>query len=228
MTDHTDVFLSYNWGNDEYDRDNHQHVSLIDEELKARGYKIWFDEENLGGNIDVEMAKGIEQSLGMIVFITRRYYEKVNGENAGDNCQKEFQHASKIRTRAKMVPVVMEEFMCQSTPWKGLVGINLGREMYVDMSGDVENKTYLSQKMELLLTQLQSKGIQPMQGKFNSLFRNMTVKTTAFSAKYSIKHFEILILPMLDDPSKYLLTICAFVRKLSNSWDHFLNAFRIF
>ena len=40
MTDHTDVFLSHNWGNDEYDRDNHQHVSLIDEELKARGYKI--------------------------------------------------------------------------------------------------------------------------------------------------------------------------------------------
>ena len=112
------------------------------------------------------MAQGIEQTEGVIAFITRRYYEKVNGENARDNCQKEFQYASEIKTRAKIVPVVMEESMRDATPWKGLVGINIGREMYVDMSGDIENKAYLNQKMELLLRQLQSKGIQPVQGIF--------------------------------------------------------------
>ena len=141
------------------------------------------------------MAQGIEQTEGVIAFITRRYYEKVNGENARDNCQKEFQHASEIKTRAKIVPVVMEESMRDATPWKGLVGINIGREMYVDMSGDIENKTYLNQKMELLLRQLQSKGIQPVQGIFFfSLLSNMSVKTSFISAKYSIKHFEVLIL----------------------------------
>ena len=171
MADCTDVFLSHNWGKDEYGRDNHQRVSSINEKLKAHGYKTWFDEEKLTGNIDEKMAQGIEQTKGVIVFITRRYYEKVNGENAGDNCQKEFQHASKIKTRAKMVPVVMEKFMRDSTPWFGLVGINLGGEMYVDMSGNIENKTYLSQQMELLLRQLQSKGIQPMQGKFYFTFQ---------------------------------------------------------
>ena len=171
MADCTDVFLSHNWGKDEYGRDNHQRVSSINETLKAHGYKTWFDEEKLTGNIDGKMAQGIEQTKGVIVFITRRYYEKVNGENARDNCQKEFQHASKIKTRAKMVPVVMEKFMRDSTPWLGLVGINLGGEMYVDMSGDIENKTYLSQQMELLLRQLQSKGIQPMQGKFYFTFQ---------------------------------------------------------
>ena len=222
MADHTDAFLSHNWGNDENDRDNHQCVSLINEELKARGYKTWFDEENLAGNIEVEMAQGIEQSEGVIVFITRKYYEKVNGNKAGDNCQKEFRYASKIKTRAKMVPVVMEEFKRLATPWKGLVGINLGGEMYVDISGNIENKTYLSQKIELLLTQLLAKGIQPMRGKFNSLSRNMTVKNSSFSAKYSIKHFGVLILLVSDGPSKYLLTICVLVRKLSNSYDHFL------
>ena len=195
MAARTDVFLSHDWGKDEYGRDNHQRVSLINDELKARGYKTWFDEEKLAGNIDMEMAQGIEQTEGVIAFITRRYYEKVNGENARDNCQKEFQYASEIKTRAKIVPVVMEESMRDATPWKGLVGINIGREMYVDMSGDIENKAYLNQKMELLLRQLQSKGIQPVQGIFFfSLLSNMSVKTSFISAKYSIKHFEVLIL----------------------------------
>ena len=195
MAARTDVFLSHDWGKDEYGRDNHQRVSLINDELKARGYKTWFDEEKLAGNIDMEMAQGIEQTEGVIAFITRRYYEKVNGENARDNCQKEFQHASEIKTRAKIVPVVMEESMRDATPWKGLAGINIGREMYVDTSGDIENKAYLNQKMELLLRQLQSKGIQPVQGIFFfSLLSNMSVKTSFISAKYSIKHFEVLIL----------------------------------
>ena len=194
MSARTDVFLSHDWGKDEYGRDNHQRVSLINDELKARGYITWFDVEKLAGNVDVEMAQGIEQSEGVIAFITRRYYEKVNGENARDNCQKEFQHASEIKTRAKIVPVVMEESMRDATPWKGLVGINIGKEMYVDMSGDIENKAYLNQKMELLLRQLQSKGIQPVQGIFFSLLSNVSVKTSFISAKYSIKQFEVLTL----------------------------------
>ena len=194
MSARTDVFLSHDWGKDEYGRDNHQRVSLINDELKARGYITWFDEEKLAGNIDVKMAQGIEQTEGVIAFITRRYYEKVNGENARDNCQKEFQHASEIKTRAKIVPVVMEESMRDATPWKGLVGINIGKEMYVDMSGDIENKAYLNQKMELLLRQLQSKGIQPVQGIFFSLLSNVSVKTSFISAKYSIKQFEVLTL----------------------------------
>ena len=194
MSARTDVFLSHDWGKDEYGRDNHQRVSLINDELKARGYITWFDEQKLAGNIDVEMAQGIEQTEGVIAFITRRYYEKVNGENARDNCQKEFQHASEIKTRAKIVPVVMEESMRDATPWKGLVGINIGKEMYVDMSGDIENKAYLNQKMELLLRQLQSKGIQPVQGIFFSLLNNVSVKTSFISAKYSIKQFEVLTL----------------------------------
>ena len=171
MADHTDVFLSHNWGEDEDGRDNHKRVSFINEELKTRGYKTWFDEEKMAGNIDEKMAQGIDQTKGVIIFITRRYYEKVNGENAGDNCKKEFHYASKVKTRAKMVPVVMEKSMRDSDSWSGLVGINLRGEMYVDMSGDMENKTYLSQQMKLLLRQLQSKGIQPVQGNFYLIFK---------------------------------------------------------
>ena len=165
MTARTDVFLSHNWGKDEYGRNNHQRVSFINKKLKSSGYRTWFDEEQMTGNIDEKMAQGIEQTKGVIVFITQRYYTKVNGKDGRDNCQKEFLHASKIKTRAKMVPVVMEKVMRDLKPWSGLVGINIGGEVYIDMSGDIENENYLSQQMKLLLKELKFKGIQPMQGK---------------------------------------------------------------
>ena len=82
----TDVFLSHNWGKDESGRDNHHRVSLINKELKALGYKTWLDEEKIAGNIAEKMSLGIEQTKGVIVFITWKYHEKVNGKNAADNC----------------------------------------------------------------------------------------------------------------------------------------------
>ena len=86
------------------------------------------------------------------------------------NCKKEFIYASEKQTRSKMIPVVMEECMLNSKTWRGLVGINLCREMYVDMSGDLEDNHYLSQQMELLKNELQSKGIHPGQGMLFSYF----------------------------------------------------------
>ena len=164
MATGTDVFLSHNWGKDECGRDNHQRVSLINEELSQRGYKTWFDEDKITGNIDEKMAQGIEQTEGVIVFLTRKYHEKVNSNNARDNCKKEFLYASEKKTRLKMVPVIMEKFMLDTNAWNGLVGFNLCREMYVNMSGNLEDRTYLIQQTNILQKELLSKGIQPFQG----------------------------------------------------------------
>lgn len=160
----TDVFLFHNWGEDESGRDNHQRVTIINKELKVRGYKTWFDEEKISGNIDKKMAQGIAQTEGVVVFLTRKYQEKVNYNNAGDNCQKEFTYASRKKTKSRMVAVVMEKCMRDISTWSGLIDFYLGGEMYVDMSGDFENKTYLSQRMEVLVKELQSKGIHPVKG----------------------------------------------------------------
>ena len=157
----SDVFLSHNWGEDSV---NHKRVSLINKKLVEMGYKTWLDEENMWGCIDEKMAEGIEHADGVIVFLTRAYYEKVNGKNAGDNCRKEFIYASDKKTRTKMVPVIMEQCMLHTKSWSGLIGFNLCREMYVDMSGDLEDNLYLSQQMELLKNELLSKGIRPGQG----------------------------------------------------------------
>ena len=179
MASGTDVFLSHDWGNDESGRDNHQGVSLINQELKERGYLTWFDEEKIKGNIVDKMCKGIEQTKVVITFITKRYMEKVYGDHAGDNCKLEFNYASRQKTSSKMVAVVMEKSMLNPNNWTGPVGFHLGGEFYVDMSGNLENRTYLSEKMGDLQEQLQSKGIQLLPGTF-LLFRTMTEKTTVF------------------------------------------------
>ena len=164
MEPRTDVFLSHNWGEDESGRDNHQRVAIINKELKARGYKTWFDEEKIAGNIDKKMAQGIAQTEGVIVFLTKKYQKKVNDNNAGDNCQKEYMYASRKKTKSKIVAVVMETCMRDINTWSVLVDFHLGGDMYVDMSGEFENEAYLSQQMELLVKELQSKGIHPLEG----------------------------------------------------------------
>ena len=57
----TDVFLSHNWGEDGSGRDNHRHVSFINQELKNMGYKTWFHEDEMAGNIPERMSKGISK-----------------------------------------------------------------------------------------------------------------------------------------------------------------------
>ena len=164
---YTDVFLSHNWGENDI---NHKRVSVINKKLVELGYRTWFDEKDLSGCIDEKMAEGIEHTKGVIVFLTRAYHEKVNGKNAGDNCKKEFLYASVKKKRSEMVPVVMEKCMRNTDSWSGLIGFNLCKEMYVDMSGDLEDDLYLTQQMEDLKKKLESKGIHPGQGMLCSYF----------------------------------------------------------
>lgn len=166
----THVFLSHDWGIDELGRDNHERVALINKELTNVGYKTWFDGDKMAGTIDEKISKGIEQTEGVIVFITQNYHEKVNGTNDKDNCKKEFMFASRIQAKSKMIPVVMEKSMCSTSKWSGLVSFHLGGEMFVDMSGNLDDKKYVSEQMERLKRELQFKGIRPQPGILCSYF----------------------------------------------------------
>lgn len=170
MTNSTDVFLSHNWGTDEEGRDNHERVALINEALNKLGYCTWFDEEDLTGDIDDKIAKGIEQTKCVIVFMTQKYLEKVNGGNATDFCQIEFCHASNVKTKDKMVAVIMEPCMTGGE-WIGRVGLYLNRKMFIDMSDNVKDENYLMEKMKSLQKELRAMGIQP-----TSVTKNMRIK----------------------------------------------------
>ena len=192
MAHTTDVFLSHNWGVDNSVRDNHFRVSLINKELQDIGYKTWFDGDRMKGDLFKQMSQGIENTQSVIVFITQKYIDKVDGDNAGDNCKNEFNYAAIKKTSSNMVAVLMEREICDTRKWTGPVGLHLSTKMYIDMSGDLKKKTYLSQQMNLLKEELQFMGIRPTNSNninmpaapgtcfFNFLFK-IRVKLTAFS-----------------------------------------------
>ena len=158
------VLLSHNWGKDDSGRDNHYRVSLINKELKKIGYQTWFDADRMTGDIVKQMSQGIEQTKGVLVFITRRYLEKVIDEDSSDNCKLEFEYATRNKTSSKMIAVLMEKSMSKSREWTGSVGMHLGGKIYVDMTGDLEDEAYLSKQMEILQREIQSIGIQLLSG----------------------------------------------------------------
>ena len=46
-----DVFMSHNHGTDGLGRDTHERVGEIGKELSRRGFDIWFDNEQLSGDL---------------------------------------------------------------------------------------------------------------------------------------------------------------------------------
>ena len=102
------VFLTHTWVKDELNRDNHGRVGIVNKLLKAQGFKTWFDEDKMVGHIDNMMAKGIDESVIILVFVTKVYMEKVASEGH-DNCKGEFTYAT--NRNKKMIPIVMEPCM---------------------------------------------------------------------------------------------------------------------
>ena len=185
MAHTADVFLSHNWGVDNSGRDNHFRVSLINKELQDIGYKTWFDGDRMKGDLFKQMSQGIENTQSVIVFITQKYIDKVDGDNAGDNCKNEFNYAAIKKTSSNMVAVLMEREMRDTRKWTGPVGLHLSTKMYIDMSGDLKKKTYLSQQMNLLKEELQFMGIHPTNS--NDINMPATPGTCFFNFLFKIR-----------------------------------------
>ena len=125
-----EAFLSHDWGKDELGRSNHDRVKKIFQALKEKGLSLWFDEEYMEGDIDEAMCKGIDESKLVIIFITKRYMEKVAGDNARDNCKKEFNYAKQKRGSERMLSVVMEPRCRDTNTWPGQVSMYMGSRLF--------------------------------------------------------------------------------------------------
>ena len=154
----TDVFLSHDWGEDGIT--NHQKVAKINEAIKKLGYVTWFDNERMVGNIREQMANGILNTKCFIAFITNRYHDKVVHGPDTDNCRAEFDFAS---MKVPMLAIVLDPSMRNPHDWKGNLALTLATKLFIDMSGDIDDKTYLQNKLKLLEKDLASKGIFPKQ-----------------------------------------------------------------
>eukprot|EP00873_Tetraselmis_striata_P044489 jgi/Tetstr1/464753/TSEL_009500.t1 len=79
------------------------------------------------------MAVGIGRSRGVVVFVTKRYHDKVVGGDSHDNCQYEYELALSHKGKARMVAVVMEREMLNTKEWIDSM-IALGGSLYVDLT----------------------------------------------------------------------------------------------
>eukprot|EP00300_Choanocystis_sp_HF-7_P002192 c11700_g1_i2.p1 GENE.c11700_g1_i2~~c11700_g1_i2.p1 ORF type:complete len:308 (+),score=65.10 c11700_g1_i2:453-1376(+) len=142
-----DAFLTHNWGPDQEDRDNHARVVQIASLLRTQhNLNVWIDEVQMTGDIVQQMIDGIDNSACVVVFITRKYCDKVNSRDARDNCRKEFNYACRVGhiTAEGMIPVVMESGMTNTTDWGGRILMEIGDFLYVPMTTDEEIATNLA------------------------------------------------------------------------------------
>jgi hypothetical protein len=127
---HTVSTYSLRW----WRRDNHLRVQKLNDYLKARGLRTWFDSERMSGNVQEKMTSGIENSAVVVTCITKKYQDKVNGDNDGDNCKLEFLFAARVKTAKHIVPVIMEK--CMLNQLKGVVAFNIGCQLYYTLLSD--------------------------------------------------------------------------------------------
>lgn len=141
------LFFSHTWRADRLGRNTHQRVYNLVKMIREQGWTTWFDEEDMGGNIDAAMAEGIDNADAVIVCLTEEYCNKVNetakDPRKRDNCLKEWTYAN-ARNKL-MVPVVMEPCLLNTSEWPpGVVSLYLGSTLYIDASKQDLNDTVKS------------------------------------------------------------------------------------
>ena len=127
-------FLSHTWCKDDNNRDTHARVASVKHELCSLGAEVWFDEDRMAHDIDACMANGINECAAVVIFVTRRYCDKVNHAarrpDVNDNCYKEFSYAHSFKKR--IIPVVFEESMSDPRKWPpGIVRMHLATKMMI-------------------------------------------------------------------------------------------------
>jgi len=186
MNKNKQLFFSHTWRPDNIGRNTHDRVYELVKKLRDNGWTTWFDEEDMGGNIDAAMAEGIDNADAILVCLTETYCKKVNNTAKNprnrDNCLKEWTYAN---TRNKLlIPVIMEPCLLNPSEWPpGIVSLYLGSTLYIDATNDdLSNAVIFANKFLL------KHGLQP-NNKVQKLFLkglNQTVKETLNNSKNKI------------------------------------------
>lgn len=134
------IFLSHAWQPDDEGRDTHRRAVALARELRAIGFTVWIDEDEIVNHIDHAIARGIERSSAVVVLVTRRYAEKVDRgvsvPGSNDAVLREWNYTHLLEKL--VVPVVFERGMRDPQTWpRGVFAMRLGLTLFVDGSGDV-------------------------------------------------------------------------------------------
>jgi len=142
-------FLAHEWGTNQSGNKTHERVKDIKVLLESKGLKVWFDEDKLKENIDHEIMQGVNDSRKILVFITKRYIERLQDDK--NNCTKEFLYCVNTKDSKDIIPVVFEEEVENPATWKGLLLYHLPAKLYINLRNDdliKKNLKTLQQRIE--------------------------------------------------------------------------------
>lgn len=115
------LMLSYNWG-------VQTEVVQIKDRLKATGYKVWIDVEQMSGSTLDAMASAIEEASLVLIFFTEQY-------KMSPSCRSEAEYCYKMQR--PFIPVRMQKKYI-ADGWLGLI---LGSKLFFDFTKPEAYKT---------------------------------------------------------------------------------------
>ena len=135
-----EIFLSHAWGKDSLNRDNHLRCKKLAQKLIDSGYKVWFDDYDIYGNIDSSIIKGINNSKVVLICLTNHYCNKINNavhmQCPNDNCFKEWNYS--LFKKKIIIPIIMEPTMKDTfLNGDGVIQMYLNSTMFIDMTNNL-------------------------------------------------------------------------------------------
>ena len=135
-----DCFLAHEWGTEETKFSTHNTVKNIAVRLQGQKLSVWLDEFNLKDDVAREIVSGLRHSRKVVVFVTKRYIERV--DNVNTNASKEF-YCAVSKGRENVVVVLLEQCVKDRNTWFGFFKYHLGSASLIAFSTSVAvNKNF--------------------------------------------------------------------------------------
>ena len=136
-----DVMVSYEW------KTGKEYAKDLYNILTENGYKVWFDEENVAGNLMSEIAKGVANSEVILLLISEEYEKSYN-------CTREYEHANSCRKI--MIPIQVKNYLPPAST--SLAVIIAGKIYYQLYEKKEENMKRIIKEIRRIRTRSSIKG----------------------------------------------------------------------
>ncbi|XP_069106093.1 uncharacterized protein [Argopecten irradians] len=127
------IMISYQWGHQEM-------LKKIRDGLRANGFKVWMDIDDMEGSTLDAMARAVENAEVILVCFSQKYKDS-------DNCRAEAEYA--FQKKKKIIPLKME----MNYHPDGWLGFICGAKLFFDFGG----KYSFESRMEGLVKEISSK-----------------------------------------------------------------------
>ena len=131
-----DIFFSHCWVDKEF-------LSHVYSMLTSLGFRVWYDQNDMGFNIDSSMRDGVLQSKVFLCCFNRTYETR-------PNCLFELEQCTRRQPDKPVVALVMDDMFDRSNPWNVKqecktmlkMGLARGNNMYSDVHKVANNPAW--------------------------------------------------------------------------------------